>query len=403
MNKNSVYIKMMQTKKDCYLNIEINKYLKLNSSYLSIENKCHNLHFLEHILENDKPTKRIICNDNEMVYISYDLGETFTQIFKNRGFKSCFTTKKYHILGNIENDLYIYDNNKYKLVNIIKNIKHKWLGSWSITDIDNVVLFGEYGDYDNEMCIYKSIDYGLTFKKSYIYKNTSEEKIRHFHTCYNIGNKCYISSGDNLLPNEIHIWESLDKGSTFNKINFNKNNFENVNNRLKESFPGQSLKHTCYSYIKNQSAVYWGTDTVFDMSIDDNKKIWKAGLVKFNPKENIIQLIDTINYNPIRAQYNINDRYLLFFSEQRRFSDKYFKSSEIGIFDLNTKKYNVIYTFSDIDSLKTKTSFNFFSVQSKYIYQENNNFIFFLEITPHKKNKERHNGGIMKFTISVNN
>lgn len=395
----------MNTIQQNFVNINKTKFIKLKSKCLSIikEGKSKNLHFLENILDNEKPTKKIICKDDKIIYISYNLGETISPLFKNKDYIKCFTTKKYHILVNKKKEFHIYNINKpYDLINTIKDIKYPWLGSWSITADDNIILFGEYGDYDNEMCIYKSIDYGFSFNKSFIHKNTNEKKIRHFHTCYNIDNKCYISSGDNLKHNhnEVYIWESINKGSSFNKIKYIKNNDTNFNNRIKESFENQRLKHCCYSYIKKHNSIYWGTDVVFNMSIDD-KKIWKSALVKFNLNNNTIQLIDTINYNPIRAQYNINDKYILFFSEQRRFSKEYFKSSEIGIYDIDDKKYSVIYTFNDIDSLNPGNSCNFFD-GSKYIYQENNEFIFFLELSPCRKDNKYYNGGIIKFIITLN-
>ena len=365
-------IKLEKIKYEC---IKINKYSNLLDKQISItikpltylldkEIKAHWLisgsytrpfncymNFLEH---NNNNEIIVFVPDYKAIAISYDLGETFNLLhyFKNneKFFKvtNCLTTEKNEYLIHTNNkELFLF--NKAWECKKITNITNGWLGRDSIDQNDNVIIFGEYLDVNSEVYVWRSDDYGNTFKKVLTVKGNINDKndkdIRHFHTCQFNNNIWYITSGDTYK--QCHLWISKDDGVTFKEIlpNINVNNTTNI-----ESIYYPTLfRHT--TEYHSDKYIYWGTDQKLvadylckkcnvNLETDEptilikNKlckicnhneyiKRYTSRLVRFNKENDKLDVLNNLSNNSIRFTIPITDNVNLVISESTSYySDK---------------------------------------------------------------------------------
>jgi hypothetical protein len=273
---------------------------------------------LEHVYDwaNAQSTETLVASDlqRQGVYVSDNLGSTWSEhrVVGNPNWQGSFTTHNgTHLLWDDHTKRLRRFSQDWNELAVSSAGTDRWLGSWSIGQHGDVIMYAEYAFAPQSVSVWRSTDDGASWTRAFKQRGTgsSNPQIRHFHLLqpdpYRPGD-WYLSSGDR--PEHSHIWRSSDDGLTWTEITP-----PSVLGTADESL----ARFTAMAFT--QDFLYWGTDDTFDgrdwaqnPTYSGHSKLVRAGRGKPLQLDIIGELAD----RPIRNLTVVNGSFVLI-SESR--------------------------------------------------------------------------------------
>jgi SAM-dependent methyltransferase/tetratricopeptide (TPR) repeat protein len=211
--------------------------------------------FLCHRYLQDENVVMALGNERHSVFISKDIGLTYTDILKvdHTLFKHGFITNDLCLLlWRSDKLLELYDQQGMLLSSSVMPLP--WHGSSGIGQSGSVIMFGEYTAKATLLHIRRSVDGGRSWSIALTVRGTEaiDPEIRHFHIVqpdpYYPGH-WYASSGDQAR--HCRIWLSKDDGVTWKEVT--------DPSPLGGGIRTQSIHRFTALYF-SPDAIYWPTD-----------------------------------------------------------------------------------------------------------------------------------------------
>ena len=283
--------------------------------------------FVYHVDAPELGSREILGVEKGNIVVSQDLGKTwnFFDVWGQLGQLPCNLFPlpgRTYLLQTRHDDNMDYVGNTYlldgqfRVLCQVLNNTALWHGARSIDRNGPVVIFGEYRlnkaiDFMQESVLYRSVDYGKTWKKVLI---CPPDVIRHFHTVihdsYQPG-QWWASSGDR--PDQCRVWHSIDNGASWADV---------TSRNLPRSCPPQMKQftgamHRFTDVMVTKDHLLWGTDdwigSYNEYEKMDNCNDISVGsrlIVSSKTSPLNLEIIDRIG-NPIRSIIDIEKAYIV--------------------------------------------------------------------------------------------